>query len=255
MTAAGDERLPPSIGGLIELAFSAYAERARLYLGLALIVFALCGLVELSWPYVGTHPELKDELVEPLVELFVESLLVAAVALGIGTRVAGGTAAAQSLVDGAFARWLPVIGTLTIVTLIVDSTAPASGLLGFEGALAVVAAPFCWLLWGALGLAGPIAALSPDRSAIAILTSFGRALALGLRLTNVPRLCIVALATVVPLLLEAVLANALQQRHVPHALFWAGIPIDALVAGPLAALQTVFALDFARRLGRLDKPR
>ncbi len=255
MTSAGDERLPASIGGLIQLAFSAYLERAPLYLGLALTVFALCGLAELGWPHVGTHPELKDELVEPLVELFVESLLVAAVALGIGTRVAGATAAPASLVDGAFARWLPVIGTLTIVTFLVDVTAPASGLFGFADTLAVVTAPFTWLLWGTLGLAGPIAALSPDRAGIAILTSFGRAILLGLRMTNLPRLSILAAATVLPLLLEAVIANALQQRHAPHALFWAGIPIDVLVAGPLAALQTVFALDFARRLGRPNEPR
>ncbi|MBV8642316.1 MAG: hypothetical protein JO225_00180, partial [Candidatus Eremiobacteraeota bacterium] len=39
-------------------------------------------------------------------------------------------------------------------------------------------------------------------------------------------------------------------RHAPHEAFWGNAPLDALTAGPLAAILTAFALDFARRLRR-----
>ncbi len=41
----------------------------------------------------------------------------------------------------------------------------------------------------------------------------------------------------------------LTQHHVPRPFFWSDVPIDALTIGPLAAIQTAFALDFVRRMG------
>lgn len=245
MTSVGDERLPPSIGGLVDLAFSAYVQRAPLYLGLAVLVFVLAGAVELASALSKSADVAAINLM--LYSLFADAFVVAAVALGIGTRVAGETAPAGALAGGALRRWMAVLGTMTVVQFVFQLTAGSSGLGPIGDWGDVVFAPFVWLLWGALSLAAPIAALAPERAPRAMALALFRSLSLGLRGTNLTRLCVVAFAGVVPLLLEEVLGDLLQQRHVPHAIFWANVPIDALVVGPLAALQTVFALDFARR--------
>ncbi len=245
MTSAGDERLPPSIGGLVDLALSAYVQRAPLYLGLAAIVFVLAGAVELaSAPFKSADLEALNLT---LYQLFADAFVVATVALGTGTRVAGETPAAGALTAGALRRWMPVLGTVTVVQFVFQLTANGSGLGVIEDWSDVLFAPVVWLLWGALSLAPPLAALAAERAPRAMALALFRSLSLGLRVANLPRLCVVAFAGVAPLLLEEVVGDLLFQRHVPHAAFWANAPIDALVVGPLAALQTVFALDFARR--------
>lgn len=255
MTTLGEDRLPPTIGGLIDLAFASYGERAPLYAALAAVLLVLCTALEFLWPAKGDA--LTRSIANAFLDVFFQALVIAAVALGIGTRVgAGETARPRALLDGALGRWLPVLGAMLIVQFIVAFTQQA-GAIGpvSDPVLTLVSAPVTWLLWGALGLAGPCAALNGDRPAIAILTGFGRALMLGLRVVNLPRLCIVAFATVMPMLLQSVLFDLLQRRGIGHADFWASIPLDALIVGPLAALQTVFALDFARRAGRIEHPR
>jgi hypothetical protein len=252
----GDERLPPSVGGLIDLAFAAYVERAPLYLGLALVVFLVCGIVDVAWSLLGGQPELKATAWS-LASVFVDAFVVAVVAIGVGSRVAGATGLPRALLGGAVERWLPVLGAMIIVQFVdaVTSTGGAIGGLPDPPAAAILTAPVTWLLWGAMSLAGPVAALNGDRPTVAILTGFWRALALSLRVQNLPRLCLVAFATIVPVLLEEVLVDTLGRHGVHDAIFWAQVPVDALTVGPLAALQTVFALDFARRQGRLDQPR
>jgi hypothetical protein len=79
-----------------------------------------------------------------------------------------------------------------------------------------------------------------------------RAVTLSFHRSNLARLVIVAFASIVPLMLETILSDP--RFHVTRQ-FWITIPIDALTVGPLAALQTVFALDFARRAGVLSAPR
>jgi hypothetical protein len=245
VTSAGDERLPPSIGGLVDLAFSAYFQRAPLYLGLAAIVFLLGCAVEFASAHYK-NPEL-EALNLTLYQLFADAFVVATVALGTGTRVAGESLAAGALAAGALRRWMPVLGTMTVVQFVFQLTASSSGLGAIDDWSDVLFAPVVWLLWGALSLAAPLAALAAERAPRAMALALFRSLSLGLRVANLPRLCVVAFAGVVPLLLEEVVGDLLFQRHVPHAIFWANMPVDALVAGPLAALQTVFALDFARR--------
>lgn len=252
MRSLGDDRLPPSIGGLIDLAFATYGERAPLYAGLAGLLFALCTALEFLWPAHGDAG--ARGIAGAFLDVFMQALVIAAVALGIGTRVGTGeTAQPRALLGGALGRWLPVLGAMMIVQFTVIWTLQAGAIGPIDDpVLTVFSAPVTWLLWGALGLAGPCAALNGDRPALAILTGFGRALMLGLRAVNLRRLCVVAGATVAPMLLQTVLFDVLQRRGVGHADFWANIPIDALIVGPLAALQTVFALDFARRTGRIE---
>jgi hypothetical protein len=254
--SVGDERLPPSIGGLIDLAFEAYVERAPLYIGLAVLVFVVCGAVDVAWSVFGGAPELKP-IAWSLASVFVDAFVVAVVAVGVGTRIAGANGTPRAILGGAVERWLPVLGAMIIVQFIdaITSIGGAIGCLPDPPAAAIITAPVTWLLWGAMGLAGPVAALNGDRPTLAILTGFGRALAISLRVQNLPRLCLVAFATIVPVLLEEVLVDVLGRHGIPDGIFWAQVPIDALAVGPLAALQTVFALDFARRQGRLDQPR
>jgi len=251
VTAADGERLPPSIGGLVDLAFSAYVQRAPLYLGLAAIVFALCGAVYLASSFSKSADVTALNLT--LCQLFADAFVITIVALGTGTRVAGETPPAGALAAGALQRWMPVLGTLTVVQFVFQLTAGSSGLGATGDWSDVLFAPAVWLLWGALSLAAPLAALAAERAPRAMALALFRSLSLGLRVANLPRLCVVAFAGVVPLLLEEVVGDLLFQRHVPHAIFWANVPVDALVVGPLAALQTVFALDFARRAAALKR--
>jgi hypothetical protein len=60
---------------------------------------------------------------------------------------------------------------------------------------------------------------------------------------------VLAFATVVPTLLASVLFDIFTQRHVAHSAFWSNLPVDALTVAPVAAIQTAFVLDFARRAG------
>ena len=262
MNAADEgERLPPSIGGLIDLGVMTWLQRAPLYLALSLGVFALCGAVEALWPARTPSATALKELVLIYVEVFGLAFVVAAVALGVATRVAGERVAGErvasrTLLAAALERWPAVLGAMIVVDLVVMLTAPfgAIGALPDPPALALFAAPIVWLMWGVINLAGPIAALSGERPLIALLTSFSRAIGLSLRRGNVVRVCVLSFATIVPTLIAAVVFDVLIKRALPHAVFWANLPIDVLTVGPVSAIQTAFALDFARRAGAVDGP-
>jgi hypothetical protein len=247
------ERLPSGIGALVDLAWRAYCERFGLYLTLAAASLAACAVAEFAAP-PKADPTVHG-LILQLVSVFFDAFVVAAVALGVGSYVANERPASKTLLRGALYRWPAVAGALVLVNIVTDYTLPAGGIGQLDDPAYLVLAPVTWLLWGALGLAGPIAALSPDLPAIAAFTAFGRALVLSLRLANIVRLVVVAFATVVPLMLESMLIDALTHRSFPHVEFWAQCPIDCVIVGPLAALQTAFALDFARRIGRLGSSR
>lgn len=244
MTEAGPgERLPSSVDGLFELAFAGYVQRIGLYLALAAGVFAVYVAIEfLPFPADG----IARQAAYIAGSLIADALLVGAVAFGIATRIAAKEASWRAILGAALDRWLPVMGALTLTNFFVSYTADL-GALGPDRGPEQLFAPFFWLMWGAMALSGPVAALSTDPPTLAIVTGFTRAVAISLRLQNLPRLCLVAFAAVVPLLLGEIVFDVLQRHGVAHSIFWANAPIDALATGPLAALQTVFALDFARR--------
>jgi len=254
-----EERLPHSIGGLTDLALAAYATRFPLYAALAAFSLALQAAAE--W----TFPSRTDAL--NVASIVGDALVVAAVAIGVAryaancahpddrVREAAATepdeTADAPLLQAALRRWFSAAGALTIAWLIFATTYPASGFVApaEPGAamLMVLSAPATWLVWAAVALAAPLASILPDSPALAIFTGFARSIMLALRVRNLGRLCVLAFATIVPLLLEIVLTDVFQRRELPHAAFWANTPADAIVTGPLAALQTVFALDFTRR--------
>jgi hypothetical protein len=253
----GDEkRLPTTIGGLVDLAFAAYLERAPLYLGLALAAFALQAAVEFAlpaWKLESPEGAIKEYTLLFL-SVLLDSIVITAVALGIATRVAGKTAAPRAIAVATAARWPAAFFASLFWAVVFLDTAGfgAVGPLLDPPALLLVTAPLCWLLWGALALAVPIAALSPERAPLAAMHGIMRALSLSFHRANFARLIIVAFASIVPLMLVSILGDP--RFHVTRV-FWTDVPIDALTVGPLAALQTVFALDFARRAGVLSPPR
>ncbi len=258
MNAAGDgERLPQSIGGLIDLAFATWAQRLPLYAALSAAVFALGGAIEALWPAPTDSARAVKELVLAYSELFGLAYIVAVAALGIATRVAGEHVSTRLLLAGALERWPAVLGAMIVVSLVVQLTVPFSALgpLPDPPVLALLIAPIIWLLWGVINLAGPIAALSGDRPLIALLTSFARAIGLSLRRGNFVRVCVLGFATIVPTLIASIVFDVLVKRALPHAVFWANLPIDVLTVAPLAAIQTAFALDFARRAGANEQSR
>jgi hypothetical protein len=257
VNAAGEgERLPQSIGGLVDFAFAGWAERAPLYLALGLGVFAACSAIEAWWPAKTEHAAAVKLLVLVYVELLGLAFIVGAAAIGVATRAAGERVSWRMLLSGALYRWTAVFGAMIIVQLVVQTTLPFSALgpLPDPPALAIITAPVIWLLWGVVNLAGPIAALSGDRALIAMITSFPRAIMLSLRRENAARICVLGFATIVPTVAASVLFDVLVKRGLPHAEFWSNVPIDALTAGPLVAIQTTFALDFARRAGEAAPP-
>ncbi|MDB5093715.1 MAG: hypothetical protein JWO85_1816 [Candidatus Eremiobacteraeota bacterium] len=257
MIETGDEkRLPTTIGGLVDLAFAAYFERAPLYLGLALAAFALQAVVEFALPAwkIDTREGAIKYWTLQYLNILLDSVVITAVALGVATRVAGKTAASRAIVAALAARWPAAFLAGLVAWVVVDFLGPISG-FGQPldpPVLIVITAPVCWIFFGAISLAQPIAALSPERPALAALHGVGRALTLSFHRPNLPRLVIVAFASILPSLVAGILGDP--RFHVPR-LFWVAIPVDALTVGPLAALQTVFALDFARRAGVLSAPR
>jgi hypothetical protein len=256
-----DGAVPRTIGGLFGLAFRVIAERAPLYLLLALGAFAAAAIAEWVLPVMplDTPRGQFKEFVVNFTSVFADALVMAAVALGVGTKAGGETAPWDTLLSGAVQRWLTVIFVSILVQMIVVLTIPFSGLVPSRDIAVVVTvavmAPATWLLWSILGLAVPIATLSADRAGMAIVMSFGRAFAIALRRENALRLCVLAAVTGLPIVLATIAYRVLLDHHVPRAGFWANVPLDALTIVPVTALQTAFALDFARRAGRLENPK
>jgi len=257
VNGAGEEdRLPQRIGGLIDLGLAAWAQRAPLYLALSAGVFVLCGALEALWPARTESALLIKEIVLIFSELFGLAFVIAASAIGVATRVAGESVFARTLLAGALERWPAVLGAVLIVSLVAILTSPyaALGKLPDPPVLALLTAPPIWLLWGVINLAGPIAALSGDRPLIALLASFPRAIALSVRRGNLVRVCVLGFVTIVPTLIASILIDVLGKRGATHITFWANLPIDAITVAPVAAIQTAFALDFARRAATADDP-
>ena len=254
--AVDHDRLPPGIGGLIDLGLAAWAQRAPLYLALSAGVFAVCAALEALWPARTESALVIKELVLIYSELFGLAFVIAASALGVATRVAGESVSARTLMAGALERWPAVLGAVLVVSLVAMLTSPyaALGRLPDPPVLALLTAPPIWLLWGVVSLAGPIAALSGDRPLIALLASFPRAIALSLRRGNLVRVCVLGFVTIVPTLIASILFDVLGKRGASHVTFWANLPIDAITVAPVSAIQTAFALDFARRAGAVDDP-
>ncbi len=266
------ERLPEAIGPLVDLALHAYGKNIVLASLLSIGAFLVQGAVALvlaRTPDVvliaaplgqaptatAAAPLTLQLLITLVVGIFVDSFVIGVVALAVAAVLGGARLEPRTLLRGALYRLAGVFGATFFASAIVELTLQSGGLDPDAAPWQLLLAPITWLLWGAVGLAGPIAALSPDIPIRSAFIALGRSLTISLRTANLGRLCIVAFATVVPILGQAMLAGYLTTRATTGASFWANVPIDALTVGPLAALQTVFALDFARRIARTDAQR
>lgn len=259
MNGAGEgERLPQSIGGLIGFALRGWAANAPLFLTMQLGVFAAYSVAEIIVPAAAASSPQGQFKVYVLLftGLFADALVVAAVAMGIAARSAGAVASARALTGVAIDRWLPVIAVTLLAQAVVDLTAVSSGFgpPAEPRALLYVTAPLVWIVWGILGLTGPLVALAPNRRVLSVLAGFVQAFTTSVHRENLLRLCVLAVITVLPVVLQVVTFHALAAAHAPRPIFWSEAPIDALFIGPLAAVQTAFALDFARRAGGGEQP-
>ena len=258
--AEQSERLPHSIGGLLGFALSAWFSNAPLYVALAIGVFAAYAVVEYLVPSASPKTPLGEFKLYVLLYtgLFADALVVAAVALGVAARAAGMPASPAALAGAAVERWLPVIAVTFLAQTVALLTSPLAGFAQVNGVprgVLYVTAPLTWILWGILTLTGPLVALAANRGVLSVVMGFGRAFAVSLDRKNALRLCVLGAVVVLPTLLQSVVQNVLEQRHVTHSIFWSEEPVDAITIGPVTAIATAFALDFARRAGMLEEPK
>jgi hypothetical protein len=237
-----DERrpLPESVGALVQIAVRAYLRRFRLYFGTA-VAGLLCEAVI-------AYFEPKSDGFFFAGSIVVNSLLAALVTIGVVSDTRGSDRLGDGVVaNRAFERWGVVAAVTTLVDFVEVET--GSSVFGPPDATAywLLSLPIV-VLWGSLGFASVIAALDDRASVgITILASLGRSFSLALARPNVGRLVALALVAVLPTFVEAVLLDQLQLRKIAGSQFIANVPIDALVAGPLQAVFTIFYLDFVRR--------
>jgi hypothetical protein len=257
--AGGSERLPHSVSGLLGFALNAWLANAPLFIALALGVFAAYSLVEYIIPAAApdTHQGELKLVALSYAGLFADALVIAAVAVGVAACAAGAPAPPRTLVGVAIERWLPVIAVSLLADAITQITSPFGGLHATavpRAALYVTALP-TWILWGILSLSGPFVALGTNRGVLSVIVGFGRAFAVSLQRENLVPLCVLAVVNVLPAVLGIVLKPYLEQHGVAHSIFWANAPVDAITIGPVSAIATAFALDFARRAGLLEEPK
>ena len=240
------DRLPASVGGLLGFAAAGYLAHAPLYLALATLAFAIDGIAQFLAP--------DKDAIGIGASVVGDALLIGAVSLGVATRATGKPAQPARLFEAAVVRWGDVTGASGVAAILTIALFKYVLNRNGDDVLSLLSGVCAWILVGALSFAGPVTALSNDRPIVAIVTGFGRSLALSLRLANLPRLVLVTLVIMIVTNIQVALALALNRAHAPHAYFWSGAPLDALTVGPLAALQAAFALDFARRVRRLTAP-
>lgn len=233
--------LPESVGALFDTAFSAYGKRFRFYIALALGAFAVEGLLALLRP--------GDVGVSQAGSVCVDAVLYGAITLGVVNDVLGEHPIAdRAVLSRTFARWWALAATSAIIAMVTLVTAAA--VFGPDSSDVFLALPIV-VGWGSLNLASVIAATdTTTRATLLVPLSIGRSMALSLAWPNIGRTALLALIAVIPVLLQIVLDDQFRRHQYPAPSFWANVPIDALVTGPLQAVLTVFYLDFARRTAR-----
>jgi len=176
--------------------------------------------------------------------------LIATVSIGVARDLAAGDDGSRAILLAASERW----GAVAIAGLFYFLAVYAlfHGVYGTldETGYGLFIPPII-AFWGAVSLAQVVAAIEPVKSRLMLpLISIGKALSVALRVANLGRLLFLSALLTLPVILQSGLYGALTARHVRDALFWADVPLDALLTGPLQAISTLFYLDFARRAER-----
>jgi hypothetical protein len=234
-----DDRLPKSVAGLFSMAGALYARRFPLYITLAAIVI----LVQYVVGVLVSH---DNGLVAGL-GLVVDAFFFAAVAIGVAFDLAGKSVDWSTVLLAANERW-GVMSIVGLVYLIVFATFAQNVFGPPEDTLYGLLAIPIVVLWGALSLGQVVAAIEPAKTQLTLpLLAIGKGMRVSLRFANVGRLCVLSAIIFLPTYAAGALAAVLATHHIHDAAFWGNVPLDALTVGPIAALSTVFYIDFLRR--------
>lgn len=239
-------RLPTSIGGLFGTALGLYARRFAGYTALAVVAVGLQYLVGVLVPHTTG--------IVIAMGVIVDAWIVATVAIGVAAGLEGQEPSWTLLLSAASLRWGVVAIAGFVYFLVVSVLEP--GVLGPPAQLGygLFVAPII-IAWGAVSLGQIAAAIEPAKSRLMLpFMALGKALTTSLQFVNLGRLIVLSVVLSLPLVAQQLLALALTARHVPDVLFWANVPLDALLAGPLTAISTLFYLDFVRRVARRSRP-
>ena len=238
----GEGGLLVTVAGLFGATYSLYVRRFGLY--------ALLALAALGVEYVVDVELLQDTGLAIGLNIIVGSFLAATVSIGVAFDLARKPADWSTIVTAASLRWGVVAAVALVSQLVFMLFEPYVVLPPEETGYGLLLLPFI-ALWGAIGIAEVVAAIEPTKSRLTLpLRALGKALAVSGRFANVGRLLLLSMVMCLPLFAENVLYAHLQTRGIAHAGFWASMPIDALAAGPLQALATIFYIDFLRRAKR-----
>lgn len=237
-----DKGLPTSILGLFNVAANLYGRRIALYGILALLAIGVQYVVGVLLPHT-------DGLVAGL-QIVVDAFLLAAVSIGVAFDLAGKPVDWSTVLAHASERW----GVVAVVGFVYFLAVLSLGSAFYDSAedtfYYLLLIPII-VLWGALALAQVVAAIEPAKSRLTLpLHALGKGMTVGFRAANIGRLVLLSAILAIPMLISNALYAELLQRHVHDPIFWADIPFDALVTGPLQALTTVFYIDFLRRAKR-----
>jgi hypothetical protein len=238
--------LPESVGGLFDTAFSTYGRRFGLYAIVAIAGFAVQGIAALLFTAFGVHEKNALVLSESIVGIFVDAFILGVVSIGVIADVSGVQTDTSTILASTIDRWLSLIGVNALINLIMivpQVSVLASGVVSVFVFVLPVAA-----LSGAIAFATVACAVDTSVPGLRIIGSFAQSIRLALAPPNFGRTVLIGIATLVPLLLQSVLSDQMGLRHVRGADFWANVPLDAIIVGPLQAIFAVFYLDFIRRL-------
>jgi hypothetical protein len=237
-----DKGLPASITGLFGTAFTLFFRRFSLYATLAVAAFAVQFFVDLA--------VMQDTGLALGLNIVVGSFVAAAVSIGVAFDIAHKDADWSTIFNAAALRW-GVVVVIDLVSYLVQNLVLANMFLPpDETGYGLLLVPLI-VMWGAVMMASVVAAIDPAKSRLTLpAVALAKGIVVSLQFANLGRLMLFSLVAALPLIAEILLRQFLVTRGVPEPDFWSGIPIDAIAAGPLQALATVFYIDFLRRAKR-----
>jgi hypothetical protein len=233
------DRLPKSVTGIFVMAGALYVRRFALYITLAAVVLAVQYVVGVLLPH-------SDGLVAGL-SIVVDAFFFAAVSIGVAFDLAEKEVDWSTILLAANERWGVVSIVCLAYWLVFVLLAPSVFDQPDDVASGLLILPIV-VFWGAIQLGQVVASIEPVKTQLSLpFLAIGKGLAVSLRWINVGRLVLLSLVVVLPTVATDLLATVLTEHHVHDAAFWGSVPLDALTVGPIAALSTVFYVDFLRR--------
>jgi hypothetical protein len=239
----GDEKGPPaSLTGLFGTTYRLYVHRIGLYVSLALAAFAVQCIVDLA--------VMRDDGLAIGLNIIVGSFVTAAVSIGVAFDLAQKDADWSTIFNAASLRWGVVVIVNAVYYVAYRLFWPSVFAPPEETGYGILLIPFILLL-GAIALATVVAAIDPAKSRLTLpLVALAKGFIVSAQFVNLGRLMMFSVLLMLPMIAETFLEVYLLRRGVPAAGFWAAVPIDALVMGPLQAFATVLYVDFLRRAHR-----